>query len=194
MLLKRKPAGKAKNLRRYSRVNTYQPMAAFRIAATSADHLVSKVEKGAIIVDFTTPPSLDSASLAEVLSRLDSKLSAILSLLIPERKGFIALSFRVLNLSANGMRFSSLEAFEPGEILEMKLLLYGQPHVLLTLYGEVLRSIEQEQGFHVAIRFLGETEEVRDAFLNYDFAAHKAVLRHLLQESRRDVNLLLVNR
>lgn len=192
--MKRKTSKSAQNLRRYSRVNTYLPMAAFRLAVTSADELQSRVERDAIIVDFTTPPSLDSGSLAEVLSRLDGKLSAILSLLNPERNGFTALSFRVLNLSANGIRFSSPEAFEPGEILELKLVLYGRPHVLLTIYGEVLRSVEQEQGFNVAIRFLAETDEVRNAFLGYDFAAHKAVLRHLLHEGGRDTNLLLVNR
>lgn len=192
--MKKKTAKKDQNLRRYSRVNTYLPMAAFRIVADPDDQLVSRVERDAIIVDFTTPPQLDSTSLSEVLSRLDAKLSAILSILTPGRKGFSALSFRVLNLSANGMRFSSPEAFEPGQCLELKLLLYGRPHVLLTLYGEVVRSLEQPDGYNVAVRYFAETDEVRDAFLGYDFAAHKAVLRHLLQESNRDTNLLLVNR
>jgi hypothetical protein len=168
-------------------------MAVRRVGAKSASELESRVERDAFVVDFTTPPSLESASLAEVFSRLDSKLSAILSLMMPEKKGFMALSFRVMNLSAIGMRFHSSEAFDPGELLEMKLVLYGQPHVLLTIYGEVIRSMEQKQGFTISIRFVSETQEVRDAFLRYDFAEHRSYLRHIVEKGGRDVNLLLVN-
>jgi len=194
-LLKKKETKKEQNLRRYSRVNTYLPMAAFRIVAEPDDDLQSRVERDAVIVDFTTPTSPDNPSMAELLSRMDSKLSAILTLLSPERRGFTALSFRVMNLSANGVRFSSHEAFESGETLEMKLVLYGRPHVLLTIYGEVLRSVEQPGGgFTVATRFVSETEEVRKAFLSYDFAKHRAVLKRLLEEGSQDTNLLLVNR
>ncbi|NPU85786.1 MAG: PilZ domain-containing protein [Syntrophaceae bacterium] len=192
--MKKKPARKVQNQRRYSRVNTYLPIAVRRVEAKPAAELKSRVEQDPIIVDFTTPPSLDNASLAEVLSRLDSKLSAILSLLVPEQRGFTALSFRVMNLSANGMRFSSPEPFDLGELLELKLVLYGRPHVLLTIHGKVTRSVEQKQGFNISIRFVSETEEVRDAFLRYDFAEHRSFLRHIVEKGSRDANLLLVNR
>jgi hypothetical protein len=192
--LKKKTTKKAQNLRKYSRVNTYLPMAALRVTAKSAGELESRVERDAVIVDFTTPAAPDNPSMAEVLSRIDSKLSAILSLLNPERRGFTALSFRVMNLSANGMSFSSLESFDSGELLELKLILYGRPHILLTIYGEVLRSIEGEDGFTVAIRFISETDEVRKAFLNYNFTKHRETLKGLLREGGLDTNLILVNR
>lgn len=191
--MKKKSVKKKPNERHYSRVNTYLPMAVRRVGAKTAVEMQSRVERSPIVVDFTAPLSMENTSLSDMLYRLDAKLSAILSLMQPDRKGFTPLSFQIMNLSANGMRFSFPEAFESGDFLELKLILYGRPHILMTLYGEVVRSLKQKDGFMISIRFVSETAEVREAFLGYDFAEHRSFLRHIVEKGGRDANLLLVN-
>lgn len=180
------------NERRFSRVNTYLPFAVRLVPLKEKKRLKSRIAKDALVVDFTMPPPVNEPVLAEWLHKINNKLDMIIHILSPETKGFLPITFRIMNISGNGMSFSSREPFKNGEILEIQIVLYTYSYKVLYLYGKVVR-VEKGEGddYSIAIEFTHLADEVRQELMNFDFKKHRATLQRIIENRNLD-NLIML--
>lgn len=147
-----------------------------RLLSPEEQDLRSRISMDDVVLDTLILPELENKKLQQWLTTINSKLEMLLS----NRGGqFGQMNFKFLNISASGMRFHSKEKFEPGDLLEIKLVLQINPHRVLYLISAVTRVERMAFKVHsytVAVRFLDVTEEIRHELLNYDFERQKQLV------------------
>jgi hypothetical protein len=158
-----------KNTRKYSRVNTYMPFDA-RLLSPEEHSLKSRISHDDIIIDSSRLPELEDRDLYLWLSTINSKLDM---LLLSHQENFSEMNFKPLNISASGMRFTSRQSFEVGDLLEIKIVLHASPHKVLYLVAAVIR-VEQVSfrinSYNIAVKFLELGDEIKNELLKYDFS------------------------
>lgn len=181
-----------RNERRFSRVNTYLPFAVRLVPTKERKRVKSRIVKDSMVVDFTMSPPVNDPVLAEWLLKLNNKMDTIIHLLSPEIKGFVPIIFRVLNISGNGMSFTSKDTYKSGDFLEIQMVLYPYPYHVLYLYGEVVR-VKQGDGddYSIAIEFTHLDEDVRQEVINFDFKKHRETLQRIIVSKNLD-NLIML--
>jgi hypothetical protein len=180
------------NKRRFSRVNTYLPFAMRRVSPRERKQAKSRIDKNALILDFTIPPPVNEPLLAGWLLRLNNKLDAIINLLSPETKGFLPITFKILNIGGNGMRFSSRVTYKIGDFLEIQMVLYTHPCQVLYIYGVVVRAeLGDDNDQCIALEFVDLDEEVRQELMNFDFKKHRETLQRIIDNRNLD-NLIML--
>lgn len=164
-----------KNSRQYSRINTYMPFEV-RLLSNDEQDLKSRISTDDIIIDSLQLPELENKKLQQWLTNINTKLDMLLS---SQSEKFCEMNFKALNISASGMRFVSKERFEPGDMLEVKIVLHVNPHKILYLVAAVIR-VEQISfkinNYNIAVKFLEMTEEIKSELLKYDFRRQKEVI------------------
>ena len=81
---------------------------------------------------------------------------------------------QVINLSGSGVQVSSKVDFEPGTLLDIRMVLPLQQQTKVCVIGEVVRMLdmEDEQGRRVAIRFAELSESDQDLIVYTVFSRH----------------------
>lgn len=169
--------------REYSRVDVSVPFA-YRI--------VSPEEKGKLRARFSgesdktefirrSGSSHVDPILEEWINILNAKLDTIIRLLNEQQEGYAGLAFRTVNISGGGMGFIAAETIPLGEILEIKIMLTFQQPLVLTVYGEVVKSDFSDEGHFVAVHYLPMDDAVRDEIVRFVFEREREIIR----ETRR---------
>jgi hypothetical protein len=166
---------KEDNQRIYCRTNTILPLQVRRLPPGEGGELRCQVLRNMLVIN-TSPPPLEDERLNQWLQSLNAKLDYLLSLFVPQREGFVTMTFEPLNISGSGMRVHVRERFTIGEVLEIRLVLETFPSKVLHLFGEVVRvglAADRTDYYTVGIKFLGVDEEVRKEILKFDFCGHR---------------------
>jgi c-di-GMP-binding flagellar brake protein YcgR len=108
---------------------------------------------------------------------MNSKLDTIISMMQVQQEGSCGLSFKAVNISGGGMSFSLAETIPLGETLEIKIMLTFQYPVILTLYGEVVKSELREDGHFVAVHYAYMDDAIRDEIIRFVFEREREILR-----------------
>ena len=78
-----------------------------------------------------------------------------------------------INLSGAGVRFAGRQALAPGAVLELALVLPGDPPIRIRAFGEVLRHKRigrAPNGSHeIAVKFVNVSERDRESIIRYTF-------------------------
>jgi hypothetical protein len=86
-----------------------------------------------------------------------------------------------VNLSASGIRFITKESFEPGDLLEVSMILPMAPLLYIQLMGDVLRmkpvTSAETSRYAVAVRFLQVDSDTKEDIIRYLFKRQREVLR-----------------
>ena len=181
-----------KNERRFSRVNTYLPFAVRLVPLKERKLVKSRIAKSSLVVDFTMSPPVNEPVLAEWLLKLNNKLDTIIHLLSPETKGFLPINFRIMNISGNGMRFTSKNTYKIGDFLEIQMVLYPYPYQVIYLYWKVVRlEPGDSDNYSIAIEFTHLDEDVRQEVMNFDFKKHREKLQRIIESKSID-NLIML--
>ena len=78
-----------------------------------------------------------------------------------------------INLSGAGVRFAGRQALAPGAVLELALVLPGDPPIRIRTFGEVVRHKRigrAPNGSHeIAVKFVNVSERDREFIIRYTF-------------------------
>ena len=167
------------NRREYTRVYAYIPMA-YRLVPKDEQLMVrSRISGNIAIPDFSMLPEVEEPLLNEWLRVINVKLDSIIHLITIQSEGFQSLPFKAVNISGNGMNFTTREPFQSGDILEMKTILSsGQSAELyLNLYGEVIKTEKQTSGYVTVLNFTKLDDKIRDEIVRFVFEKEREILR-----------------
>ncbi len=165
------------NLREYSRVDAYLPIQVRKVPEEERDHVRCRFPGQSILPEFAKPPEVEDKVLSDWLVMLNTKLEYIINTLQLNREGFAALPFQYINISGGGMNFGYTDPLEPGELLEIKTVLYMMHPISVYLYGEVISSKQRKNDFRTAVRFVYIDEPIRDEIVRFVFERQREMIR-----------------
>jgi len=165
--------------REYFRVDDLFPLITKKVCSTSA------CRKSRVFSGFSQDvPSMDlpdesiHPQLWKMLVDITTKLSLVLERLLLESEGLIKAENKEVNLSAAGMRYTTKEKSEIGDIIEVKMLLPTYPPVGILTYGDVMRVLDLKNGeYEIALRFTDMDDEVRDEVIQYTLKCQRELIR-----------------
>lgn len=164
-------------MRKFSRVDALLPFTARLATDVPEDKMLSRPLESTMAPYFAEPPSLDNEALETWLSILNSKLDTIMRILTLKDAGFLSLPIGHVTISGSGLSFSSDERHNPGDIIEMKLLMPSVSGHAVLIYGKVTGVEEKETGFRVATEFVAMDENLRDQVIDFVFRREREILR-----------------
>ena len=155
---------------------------------------------GPFSMDSDATDSSDTAAapgspVVDLLTRIDEKLSRILSLLSTQQQEQADWSEPYghsigSDISGSGMSLEIDEAVEPGQIFHTSFLLSRLPYVHINLFGEVVHvtplSEEGEMSYSVGIRFIDPDEEARDRIIARVFEVQRKAIRNSRDQDGED--------
>jgi hypothetical protein len=139
---------------------------------------------GISILEEDLPDESVSPRLWKKLSTIDAKLNLILEKLIGNSEGFNQAQNRQVSINEEEIRILTSDAFENGDIVEIKMLLPVNTPVWVILYGKVLqiekKASEQND---MLIAFLEMDDDVRQLMGYYLLNRHREIIRKLRSSS-----------
>jgi hypothetical protein len=121
------------------------------------------------------------SGLIPLLKEINNKLDFLLNTLVLKEAGVLNGEAGAVNISASGISFEIDEEFEPGDIVELKMLLPSYPPVAVLTFGEVTRvKVIEGEGrrvYDTAIKFVQMTDEVRDEIIRYTLRRQREIIR-----------------
>ncbi len=164
------------NKREFSRVDAHLPLEIRLVLPEERQYIRSRLEKQQLPA-YRLPPNVEDSLLAEWLNLLNAKLDRILNLLAANREASDRSAFRSEDISGGGISFTSPEAFQLGDLLEIKMTSGAALRGMLLLYGEVVQTEKREGSSFTAIRFILLDEDVRDEIIRFVFEKERELLR-----------------
>jgi hypothetical protein len=165
--------------RSYFRVDDVFPVLTRKIEH-QAPFQKSKIFRGYDIEmsDVDLPDETINPKLWKMLVDINAKLQLILERLLFESEDLIKTGNKIVNLSASGMRFTMNEKVEPGDTLEIKMLLPTGPPIGILTYGNVVKvtNIGNDQ-YDVALHFSDTDDEVREEIIQYTIKRQREMSR-----------------
>jgi hypothetical protein len=164
--------------REFSRVDAYISLHTRVVPEDQRHNLQSRSSAEPALSHFQPLPVLEDTALSESIRTINSKLDAILNILMFHDKDFYCLKTGQVNISGSGLSFDSKEQCELGQLMELKLVFPETPEVMLCVYGEVMKCERNESGdFQISVRFTVIDEEIRDKIIKYVFDKQREILR-----------------
>jgi hypothetical protein len=171
--------------RQHYRVNDVLPLIV-RKAAKHDKNLRSKIILGfeAITLD-EAPLEFENrvdVQLWKFLLDINNKLDVILDRLSIDSEGLVNATNRHATISTGGISFVIEERFEPGDWIEIKMLLPIKPCMGIVVYGEVVRvSDPSPEGNKVVVTFLELEPGVENVLSQYVLQRQREMLRKRLE-------------
>jgi len=165
------------NLREYSRVEVVIPLQIRLVPPGEQEYFRSCLLPEMILAEFTTLPDVEDKQLADWLRMLNNKLDAIINALSFHNEGIAAAPLASITISANGMGFYSNRQYLPDDLLELKMMLPLIEPVGMCLYGRVVRVVEVEHSFEVAVIFVAMDEHIRELIARLVFEKEREIIR-----------------
>lgn len=164
-------------MRKFSRVDALLPFSARLATDIPENEMLSRPLETTMAPYFAEPPSLENEALETWLSILNSKLDTIMRILTLKDTGFLSLPIAQVTISGSGLSFTSDERREPGDIIEMKMLMPSVSGHAILIYGKVTGVEEKGEGFRVATEFVAMDENLRDQIIDFVFRREREILR-----------------
>ncbi|MCX8034192.1 MAG: PilZ domain-containing protein [Thermodesulfovibrio sp.] len=164
-------------MREFSRVEAYIPVGIRAVSETERDRIKARLSGD--ITFITTKPAEEPVdrALAEWLKIINQKLDFLISLITMEQQGFSSLPLNKVDISGGGMSFFSDYAYEPGDILELKMVIENPAPLALYVYGEVISCESINNEFRIGVKFINIDEDVRDQIVKFVFHRQRQILR-----------------
>lgn len=120
---------------------------------------------------------------AEYLKVLNNKIDLVARALLMQKMELSEQKTRNVNMSASGIAFDSEELIQPGECLEIKMLLSSSMAVIIT-YGKVVRceknaDMDKEYPYIVGVDYYRMPEQDREVLI-------KHVVKRQIQQIREE--------
>jgi len=178
---------KKDNKRNYFRVDISIPVKWRILNQTEAD-LVKKGVGSSLLTQsiFKThidekaakPSSIRDDQIDHSLQMMNIKLDYIINMKLKDSAGPTG-NDRVVEISASGLKFMTLEKIDPGIFMKMELLIPGAPHFPVELIAEVLRVEETDNDYLVAANILWIDDEAREFIVKMNFEKQRIDIRRI---------------
>ena len=165
--------------REYFRVEDIFPLITKKICNNST-YRKSRVFSGFSqdVASLDLPDESIHPQLWKMLVDITTKLSLVLERLLLESEGLIKAENKEVNVSAAGIRYTTREKSEIGDVIEVKMLLPSYPPVGILTYGDVMRVLDLGNGeYEIALRFIDMDDEVRDELIQYTLKRQRELIR-----------------
>jgi hypothetical protein len=166
-----------RNLREFSRVDAVIPIEVRLVQPEERENIKCLFVSETALPDYPVPPEVEDVILSEWLKMLNTKLDTILAALTSRETGFPSMSQKKVNISGGGLSFDSQEKYNPGDILEMKMMMPIASGSILYAYGEVVDVRMIENHYQTAIKFTAIDDEIRDEIVKFVFKTQRDILR-----------------
>ncbi len=167
----------SENKREYSRVDIYIPVEFKKMDKERRLELRSRTSGDSFLAEFKSLPNPDDQIIAQWLQTINLKLNEIIRMMTIQQDGFHCMSMTKVNIGGGGMSFFSSRSFEPGDIVEIKLMLTMQRPMALFLYGEVVDAATPHADYDTSVRFIAIDDFVRDEIIKFVFETEREILR-----------------
>lgn len=165
------------NRREYSRVYAYIPLAVRKVPPEEHTVVRARLAGDSVLPGAGIVPELGDRMLTEWLKMLNSKMDSVIRMLSIQSEGFQCLPSKAVQISGSGISFASAESFEPGDMLEIRMILtVGHPTALFA-YGTVTKAERQTSGCVVAVSFVKMDDPIRDEIVRFVFEREREILR-----------------
>lgn len=170
-----------RGMREYSRVDSYLPVEIRRVPLEQKAALRSRTAVESVLTDFQSFPDVeDNQALSECLKILNTKLDTIINILTLQRTDYSRLKFTQVNISAGGLSAPVDMSFQPGETVEIRLMLPSVAYIVFYVYGEVIRSEPDDKGSYLtSVEFTEIDEDIRDRIAKHVFEKQREILRKM---------------
>ena len=165
------------NQREYSRVTAFIPLEFKLVDPQQIQYIRSRVAGETILAEFKSLPDPDDQLIAEWLRTINTKLNSIIRMLTIHHEGFNHLAMRKVNISGGGMSFLAGQAYSPGDVLELKVMLTMQYPTALFLYGEVVETSKHAPEFDTSVHFIALDDFIRNEVIRFVFEREREILR-----------------
>lgn len=164
------------NKRAYSRVDTFIPMEYKLIPPGNRETIRARLAGESLLAEFKELPNPDDQLIAQWLQNINGKLDEIIRMLTIQHEGFKCLSLAKINISGGGMSFNTGGIFSPGDILEVKVMLFQKP-IAFFLYGEVLEYEKPNPEYDTSICFINMDDFIQSEIIRFVFETEREILR-----------------
>lgn len=162
-------------IREFSRVDANIPLEIKLIPKEEKPHIKSRTSSAPFLYTPVDEPS--DKTLAEWIKLINAKLDYLINIFSLHQEGFSQLPVRRVNISGGGMRFTSEQFFNIGDIVELKTVLETPAQVALYLYGEVVNVEKVDKNFLIFVKFINIDEDVRDYIIRFVFHRQRQIIR-----------------
>ncbi|OIP92446.1 MAG: hypothetical protein AUK26_04755 [Syntrophaceae bacterium CG2_30_58_14] len=165
--------------REYSRVGAYIPFEYRIVADEEKDHIQARISGDAAAPELRPLPDMGDHDyiFGEWLKILNLKLDTVIRLITLQSEGFFGLPFKAVSISGGGMSFLLPQAIAPGTILEIKLMLTRNQPVAMRIYGEVTKSVQRDDIYFIAVRYVHMDVSIRDEIIRFVFEREREIIR-----------------
>ncbi|NTW58562.1 MAG: PilZ domain-containing protein [Nitrospirae bacterium] len=141
---------------------------------------------GQEIAELETTDDTMNPRLWRMLVDINAKLGLILEHINVESEGLTKAERRAVNISASGIRFAvEHDDIGMGDLIEIKMLLPTNPAVGIVAHGKAVRVEKPVAGTTiVSLNFIGLTEEVRDAIIQYTLKRQRDIVRRYREQDQ----------
>lgn len=113
-----------------------------------------------------------------MLTEINRKLTVLLDNMYLASQGLTNIQVKKVSISASGMRAVCDEGFEPGDCVEIKILVTANTSFWVVLYGRVMRVTQLEGSkWEIGIEFFEMGDEVRNALSAYMISRQREMIQ-----------------
>jgi hypothetical protein len=125
-----------------------------------------------------TPEDSINPVLWRMLTEINRKLTVLLDNMYLTSQGLANIQVEKVSISASGMRVLCDENFEPGDYVEIKILLTANTSFWVVLYGRVIRVTQFDSSkWEVGIEFFDMGDEVRNSLSAYMISRQREMIQ-----------------
>ena len=83
----------------------------------------------------------------------------------------------MVSISAGGLGLLSGEAYEVGELVEIRMVLPTSPFMILYVYGNVVKCEPVCQKYELGVEFIEIDDDIREHIAKYVFDRQREIIR-----------------
>jgi hypothetical protein len=172
------------NRREYSRVEVCIPFSCRIVPPEEQKKIRSHISGLAVYASHEPLPEVKDPSIAEWLNLLNGKLDTLIRLLTLEREGFYSLPFECVTIGGGGLRFSSRDKYQQGDMLEIKMMLSLLHPIALYVYATVfdVSEMNPDGEYDTAVQFIKMDHTIQDEIIRFVFEQEREILRDKKRE------------
>ncbi len=167
------------NRREFCRIEVCIPFACRLVPPAEQKKIRSHISGSSVYAEHEMLPEVKDPAIAEWLNLLNSKVDTLIRLLTLEREGFYALPFECVIIGGAGLRFSSREKYQPGDLLEIKMMLSPMNPIALYVYATVVGVSDRgpDGDYSTAVKFTLMDNTIQEEIIRFVFEQEREILR-----------------
>jgi hypothetical protein len=167
------------NRREFCRVEVCAPFACRLVPPEEQKKVRSHISGSSVYTVHEALPEVKDPAIAGWLNLLNGKLDTLIRLLTLERQGFYALPFECVNIGGGGIRFSSREKYQQGDMLEIRMMLSLMKPIALCVYAIVsnVSEVGPDGDCTTSVQFTKMDDAIQEEIIRFVFEQERKLLR-----------------